>query len=264
MPPPERRRRAAIGALTASAAGVGLAAATASEAARSWLRHAWSRWRGGFSVEQRLAEHGGAVRARLAPRLAAAGLGWPPRELTLLAIKDQRLLEVHARDDARNPWQRIATYSIRGASGGPGPKLREGDRQVPEGLYRAAALNPNSRFHLSIRLDYPNAFDRRMAALDGRERLGGDVMIHGNAYSAGCLAMGNRAAEDLFVLAALVGLPQVRILIAPTDFRDPRRGAKGSGESGGPAWLPVLYGELRAALRGYAAPAADPRIDPSA
>ena len=69
-------------------------------------------------------------------------------------------------------------YPILAASGVLGPKLREGDKQVPEGIYGAEALNPNSKFHLSIRLNYPNTFDRRMAQSDGRTQLGGDIMIH--------------------------------------------------------------------------------------
>lgn len=125
-----------------------------------------------------------------------------------------------------------------------GPKLRAGDLQVPEGLYRVELLNPNSRFHLSLRLDYPNAFDRRRARADGRTRLGGDIMIHGNAVSIGCLAMGDPAAEDLFVLAADTGIGHVSVIVAPTDLRvraaprDPTL----------PPWVDQLYARIRTAL----------------
>ena len=72
---------------------------------------------------------------------------------------------------------RLARYPIRAASGALGPKLREGDRQVPEGVYDIESLNPNSRFHVALRVGYPNAFDRQMAGREGRTALGGDIMI---------------------------------------------------------------------------------------
>ena len=78
-----------------------------------------------------------------------------------------------------------------------GPKLREGDRQVPEGVYTIANMNPNSISHLSLALSYPNDFDRARAAEDGRadNTLGGSIMIHGGSGSIGCMAVGDEAAE---------------------------------------------------------------------
>src|SRR5204863_8498878 len=61
---------------------------------------------------------------------------------------------------------------------------------ISEGIYPIESLNPNSRFHLSLRIGYPNAFDRAQAAKEKRTNLGGDIMIHGNSVSIGCLAMG--------------------------------------------------------------------------
>jgi hypothetical protein len=208
---------------------------------------AWRRSRGGCSVAERLAQHEAAVRQRLQPLLAVAGLASPPRELALLAFKDTRRLALYARDETSQPWRHVTTYRVLGASGGPGPKLREGDQQVPEGVYRVTLLNPNSRFHLSLRLDYPNAFDRQMALADGREQLGGDVMIHGTAASIGCLAMGNQAAEDLFVLAAWVGIDNIRVVICPTDFRD----AQAQDPIVGVPWASQLYTMLRSELGNY-------------
>jgi len=129
-------------------------------------------------------------------------------------------------------------------SGTQGPKLRQGDMQVPEGLYQAEFLNPNSRFHLSIKLNYPNAFDLAQANAEGRTNLGSDIMIHGTTASIGCLAMGNQVAEDLFILAALSGKERVNIVVAPTDFRRTEvRAATGS-----PPWLTELYRNIKAAL----------------
>lgn len=205
------------------------------------------------SVADRMTEFGPDVSRRLAPDFARAGLAFPPFELAYLVFKDRRELQVFARAAPTGPWRFVKRYAVKAASGAPGPKLAEGDRQVPEGLYRAESLNPNSRFHLSIRLNYPNEFDRRMALADGRRRLGGDIMIHGNAVSIGCLAMGDRAAEDLFVLAGRVSKERLQVIISPTDFRQP--GAKAPLRQG-PAWLPTLHADLRRSLAAFPRPPA--------
>ncbi|NJN46820.1 MAG: L,D-transpeptidase family protein [Candidatus Competibacteraceae bacterium] len=95
-------------------------------------------------------------------------------------------------------WQPIKHYPVLAASGTLGPKLCEGDRQVPEGIYRIKSLNPNSAYHLSLELDYPNAFDLRQAERDGRNNPGSAICIHGKAVSVGCLAMGDTAIEELY------------------------------------------------------------------
>lgn len=194
-------------------------------------------------VERRIATYGTAVARRLAPGFAAAGVAYPPRDLAFLAFKDVARFEIYARD-ADQPWRRVRTYPILAASGVLGPKLKEGDRQVPEGVYGVDFLNPNSRFHLSVRIDYPNADDRRRAKVDGRTNLGGDIMIHGDAVSAGCLAMGDPAAEDVFVLTALVGKERVKVVVGPTDFRRTTMTVLPSR----PSWVGELYAEIRAAL----------------
>ena len=141
--------------------------------------------------------------------------------------------------------RRVKTYPVLAASGDVGPKLREGDRQVPEGLYAIESLNPMSRFHLALRVAYPNAFDRARAAEDGRTELGSDIMVHGSDVSVGCLAMGDEAAEELFVVAALAGVENVTILIAPCDLRAKQDRVP---PAGAPAWTRSLWGSIEKAL----------------
>jgi hypothetical protein len=172
------------------------------------------------TVASVVAELGPRVRPHWQPFFRAAGLEYPPPELALLAFKRERRLEVWGR--AEGPWVRIDALPILAASGDAGPKLREGDRQVPEGVYRVVAFNPNSRFHLSMMLDYPNADDVAVAAAEGRTDLGGEIFIHGGAVSIGCLAVGDRAIENLFVLVADVGVEHVEVIVAPRDPRDGR------------------------------------------
>lgn len=199
------------------------------------------------SVDDRVAQYGARADARLRPAFQRAGVSYPPAEVALLAFKDTRAMELYARASADDSWQYVKTYAVLGASGKPGPKLAEGDRQVPEGVYQIELLNPRSRFHLSLRLNYPNEFDRRMAAADGRTELGADIMIHGSASSIGCLAMGDDAAEDLFILAARVGKESLRVVIAPTDFRvEPPRLIMHE-----PRWVSMLYANLNEALKAF-------------
>jgi hypothetical protein len=196
------------------------------------------------TTSQRIEQYGEAARARLKPHFTRAGVPYPPQRVTLLGLKEERVLHVYAAETGRsNRW--IRSYSILAASGQPGPKLREGDRQVPEGIYPVESLNPNSRFHLSLRLGYPNAFDREQAAKEDRTNLGGDIMIHGSSVSIGCLAMGDEAAEDLFVLAAETGLSNLTAIIAPHDFRA-RDNAPKSDRL--PSWADVLYAQIKVRL----------------
>jgi len=185
---------------------------------------------------------------RLAAQFASRGLSYPPRAVALVALKSEARLEVWA--DAGRGWNFVRSYLIRRSSGALGPKLREGDHQVPEGVYRVAALNATSRYHLALGLDYPNAFDRARAAEDGRTRLGGDIMIHGGAASDGCLPVGDAAIEDIFALAERVGPENVSVVVSPVDFRRVEPGVAGR-----PVWLPELHASIAHALRPFALPA---------
>ncbi|MFP4502441.1 MAG: murein L,D-transpeptidase family protein [Candidatus Hydrogenedentota bacterium] len=197
------------------------------------------------TIVDRIAMHGPAVRARLSPFFARAGVAYPPAEAVLVGIKASRMLDVWARERKGAPFRFIRRYPIRGASGALGPKLREGDRQVPEGVYQVIGLNPNSRFHLSLRLNYPNDFDWAMARRDGRMEPGSDIFIHGKHDSVGCLAMGDVAAEDLFVLAAATKPANVRVILTPVDFRVH---ALPADAAPGPPWADLLYDKVCAEL----------------
>lgn len=197
------------------------------------------------SVGDRLRQYGPAARQRLAPYFRRTGIDYPPRALVLVGLKQEKLLQVYASGQ-NGKMTLICGYPIVGSSGSFGPKLQEGDGQIPEGLYRIDWLNPNSAYHLSLHIDYPNAFDRAMAKQDKRKQLGGDIMIHGGNGSIGCLAMGDPAAEDLFVLVADTGLQQTSVILAPQDFRLPGSPPRMADTP----WVnDVLYPKISAALK---------------
>lgn len=146
--------------------------------------------------------------------LAAKGVSSPAAFVFLRAFKAERELELWA-GDSPGGLALIKTYPVAAASGGPGPKRREGDRQVPEGIYHIDRFNPQSSFHLSLGLNYPNESDR---VRSDRDRPGSDIFIHGRAVSIGCLAMTDPVIEFIYVLAdgaRAAGQRQIPVHIFP-------------------------------------------------
>ena len=199
------------------------------------------------SVQDRVQEYGTVTAQRWAPYFKQVQVSYPPRAIAFVGLKQEKVLEVYAAGTNR-AFRFIRSYPVQAASGKLGPKLRQGDKQVPEGLYRIESLNPNSSYHLSLRVNYPNEEDRAHAQTEGRTNLGGDIMIHGRAVSIGCLAMGDEAAEDLFVLAAQTGVPNIEVILSPVDFRI--RDLPQLPE-GAPAWTAERYAAIKKALEKY-------------
>jgi murein L,D-transpeptidase YafK len=111
------------------------------------------------------------------------------------AYKKEAELEVwKLKPDGR--YAKLKTYPMCRWSGQLGPKLREGDRQVPEGFYSIAPgqLNPNSSYYLSFNVGYPNAYDRAQGAT------GGTIMVHGACSSAGCFSMTDRQIAEIYAI----------------------------------------------------------------
>jgi len=194
---------------------------------------------GGRTVAAAVSQYGDAARGRLGPAFAEAKTTYPSSRVALLGLKSERVLELWADDGGG--WRFVKRYPVLAASGKTGPKLREGDRQVPEGVYRIAALNPNSSYHLSMQIDYPNAFDLQQATSEGRTNPGGEIFIHGSNVSIGCLAIGDEAIEELFVLVSDVGKGNVTVLLAPSD---PRVEPLPRTLPNAPVWLPALYDRI--------------------
>jgi murein L,D-transpeptidase YafK len=186
------------------------------------------------------------VKNEIEPEFKLANVEYPPKKLALLVFKNERVMELWAQN-SQLKWAKIRHLPILGASGGPGPKLREGDRQVPEGVYHISALNPFSKFDVSMRIDYPNSFDLQNANSDGRRGLGGDIYIHGGRFSIGCIAVGNRFAEELFAMVYHVGLENVTVVIAPNDLRH----APPVVGKFQPPWLTVLNSHIKRELLAF-------------
>jgi murein L,D-transpeptidase YafK len=111
-------------------------------------------------------------------------------------FKEESELEVW-KQDTSGRFALLKTYPICRWSGELGPKIREGDRQAPEGFYAVTLgqMNPNSHSYLSFDIGYPNAFDRAYG------RTGGDIMVHGDCSSRGCYAMTDEQISEIYALA---------------------------------------------------------------
>jgi murein L,D-transpeptidase YafK len=131
----------------------------------------------------------------------------------LVAYKDERLLELWAQRDLE--FVLLKSYNICASSGMLGRKYKEGDRQVPEGLYHINRFNPQSNFFLSLGINYPNDADRAVADIHSP---GGDIFIHGGCQSVGCLAMTDEAMMEIYLLclaAANNGQEKIPVYIFP-------------------------------------------------
>jgi murein L,D-transpeptidase YafK len=134
----------------------------------------------------------------------------PPSTLALMAQKgmsksDPIVIRSYKKESEVELWKRgsdgryalMKTFPICRWSGQLGPKVREGDRQAPEGFYAItpAQMNPNSSYYLSFDTGYPNAFDR------AHGRSGSHLMVHGSCSSRGCFAMTDEAIAEVYAIA---------------------------------------------------------------
>lgn len=149
----------------------------------------------GAKVRQAVKNKEAVVRAMV----EAAGLPYPPRRIFLRAFKRDMELEVWGQGEKGAQYTLLKTYDICAATDTLGPKRRAGDHKVPEGFYRISAINRYTRFHLGLTVNYPNASDR---ILGRKGALGGEIMVHGDCASLGCLAMTDPGIEEIYLLAA--------------------------------------------------------------
>jgi murein L,D-transpeptidase YafK len=122
-----------------------------------------------------------------------------------MAQGDPILMRAYKKESELEVWKKgrdgryalLKTYPICRWSGQLGPKIREGDRQAPEGFYTVtpAQMNPNSSFYLSFDTGYPNAYDR------AHGRTGAHLMVHGTCSSSGCFAMTDEAISEVYAIA---------------------------------------------------------------
>lgn len=135
----------------------------------------------------------------LKKQFEARNLTWPPQSLYIRSFKYDRLLELWVKANAEDSFTLFKTYKVCMQSGTIGPKRSEGDNQVPEGFYYINEFNPNSNYHLSLGINYPNASDKILSDVI---HPGGEIYIHGNCVSTGCIAIQDMPMEEVYVVAS--------------------------------------------------------------
>jgi murein L,D-transpeptidase YafK len=134
----------------------------------------------------------------------------PPQTVALMSQKGMSkdgpiLVRIFKKEAELEVWKQasngqyalLRTLPICRWSGQLGPKVREGDRQAPEGFYTVTPelMNPNSSYYLSFNMGFPNQFDR------AHGRTGSHLMVHGSCTSRGCYAMTDEAISEVYALA---------------------------------------------------------------
>ena len=127
-------------------------------------------------------------------RLASMGSS-PGAGMMVRIFKESSELEVWKQ--TAGGYKLFKTYAICAWSGELGPKVKEGDRQSPEGFYTITPglMNPNSNYYLAFNTGFPNKFDRAYG------RTGSDLMVHGDCSSRGCYSMTDEAIAEIYALA---------------------------------------------------------------
>jgi len=195
------------------------------------------------TASERLKEVKARVTAPLSDKLAEKGLKLGD-QIFLRAFKQNQELEVWIKPAGKSQYVLFRAYQVAGSSGGLGPKLAEGDGQMPEGFYQITkgALNPNSRYHLSFNIGYPNAYDR------SHKRTGSFIMVHGSNVSIGCYAMTDPGIEEIYLITeAALKNGQKTVSFHSYPFRFDRGWKKSAdrNERWGRFWAEELYPAYR-------------------
>jgi murein L,D-transpeptidase YafK len=180
----------------------------------------------------------------LRKRFAQKGLHYPPDSILLRAFKKEGLLELWVAGRPNKDYSLEHTYRICTPSGTLGPKRRYGDEQVPEGFYTLDWFNPQSNFYLSLHISYPSPSDR---ILGSHQNPGGDIFLHGNCASIGCIPITDDGIKEVYwlaVLARTAGQREIPIEIFPARLTDEGFKALVASNHGRPN-LNAFWGNLK-------------------
>lgn len=134
----------------------------------------------------------------LRENLRKSNLSFSNLNILFIAYKEQSDLELWVKGRTEKNYRLLTTYKICSSSGELGPKRMEGDLQVPEGFYYINNFNPNSNFHLSLGINYPNQSD---LILSSHKNPGSAIYIHGSCVTIGCLPMTTDKIKEIYIYA---------------------------------------------------------------
>jgi len=126
------------------------------------------------------------------------GLAYPAKYIFIRSFKLDSEMEIWVKNNVADTFRLFKSYRVCTLSGKMGPKRKEGDRQVPEGFYYINDFNPNSNYHLSLGINYPNFSDK---ILSDPKKPGGEIYIHGSCITIGCIPLTDEFINEVYILA---------------------------------------------------------------
>lgn len=141
-------------------------------------------------------------------------------KIYLRAFKKEKEIELWGKNASDTKYSLIKTYRVCRTSGRLGPKRKQGDLQIPEGFYHIDRFNPYSNFYLSLGINYPNKSDRILGV---KNKLGGDIFIHGACVTIGCLPITDDEIKELYIFCVEAknnGLSKIPVTIFPSRLTD--------------------------------------------
>ncbi|MBU1305228.1 MAG: murein L,D-transpeptidase [Alphaproteobacteria bacterium] len=150
---------------------------------------------GGFLPKTSDNRHNQPLQSSVVSALKAMGSS-PGEAMVVRIFKQEQTLEVW-KHTSSGQFKLFKSYPICAFSGDLGPKVKEGDRQSPEGFYTITPglMNPKSNYYLAFNTGFPNKFDRAWG------RTGSQLMVHGDCSSRGCYAMTDEGIAEIYALA---------------------------------------------------------------
>ena len=152
-------------------------------------------------------------------KLEAQGIKLKDLNIMITVFKHEKRLDIYAKNKSDVKYKKIISYDICQSSGEPGPKRKQGDGQVPEGFYFIDRFNPVSNFYLSLGINYPNDSDKKIGTGD----LGGDIFVHGNCVTIGCVPMTDDKIKEIYLYAVHAknsGQEKIPVYMFPFEMTD--------------------------------------------
>lgn len=171
------------------------------------------------------------------------GIAFPPSEIYIRVFKKEGILELWAKGN-EGTFEKIKEYTVCASSGKLGPKRKRGDNQVPEGYYHIKSYNPSSNYYLSLEVSYPNQSD----IILGGGNLGGDIYVHGDCVTEGCIPLTNDRIKELYWVAVMArdnGQAQIPIHIYPYKFKNYKHDSLERAKHAGQSRLLSFWNNLR-------------------
>jgi murein L,D-transpeptidase YafK len=129
--------------------------------------------------------------------LSSNGIDTKSFDIFLRGFKQEQKLELWAKNKGDDTFKLLKTYDFCATTGVLGPKRRSGDKQIPEGFYTVDFFNPQSQYHLSFRINYPNKSDLVFA---DKLNPGDNIFIHGHCVTIGCIPIGDDLIQELYLM----------------------------------------------------------------